>query len=74
MKHLLALLCLAVATTGNVDQDELFYMMSRGIEKRTAMQLMVFGFFEEVIEKVDSEELAENLRVLIRNKFESKIS
>lgn len=65
--------CSHGATTGNVDEDELFYMMSRGIPKRTAMQLMVFGFFEEVIEKVESEELAENLRQLVRNKFESKI-
>jgi hypothetical protein len=37
------------------------------------MQLMVFGFFEEVIEKVASDELAENLRQLIHNKFETKI-
>lgn len=65
--------CSHGATTGNVDEDELFYMMSRGISKRVAMQLMVFGFFEEVIEKVESDELAENLRILIRNKFESKI-
>lgn len=66
--------CSHGATTGNVDEDELFYMMSRGIEKRTAMQLMVFGFFEEVIEKLENEELADNLRILIRNKFESKIN
>jgi Fe-S cluster assembly protein SufD len=37
------------------------------------MQLMVFGFFEEVIEKIDSEELAENLRQLIHNKFDAKL-
>lgn len=65
--------CSHGATTGNVDEDELFYMMQRGIPKRDAMKLMVFGFFEEVIGKVDSDELAENLRELIRNKFESKI-
>lgn len=65
--------CSHGATTGNVDAEELFYMMQRGIAKRDAMKLMVFGFFEEVIEKVDSDELADNLRDLIRNKFESKI-
>jgi len=65
--------CSHGATTGNVDEEELFYMMSRGIPKRTAMQLMVFGFFEEVIEKVESEELAENLRQLIHKKFDAKI-
>ena len=66
--------CSHGATTGNVDQNELFYMMSRGISKRVAMQLMVFGFFEEVIEKVASDDLAENLRTMIRNKFDAKIS
>lgn len=66
--------CSHGATTGNVDEAELFYMMQRGIPRRVAMQLMVFGFFEEVIEKVESDELAENLRRLIHNKFDSKIS
>jgi Fe-S cluster assembly protein SufD len=66
--------CSHGATTGNVDEEELFYMMSRGISKRAAMQLMVFGFFEEVIEKVASDELAENLRQLIHKKFDAKIS
>jgi Fe-S cluster assembly protein SufD len=65
--------CSHGATTGNLDADELFYMMQRGIPRRTAMQLMVFGFFEEVIEKVDSAELAENLRQLIHKKFDAKI-
>lgn len=66
--------CSHGATTGNVDDEELFYMMQRGIPRRVAMQLMVFGFFEEVIEKIDSDELADNLRMLIHNKFDTKIS
>ena len=66
--------CSHGATTGNVDKEELFYMMQRGIPRRIAMQLMVFGFFEEVIEKIDSEELVENLRQLIHQKFSGKIS
>ncbi|HAY99590.1 MAG TPA: Fe-S cluster assembly protein SufD [Opitutae bacterium] len=66
--------CSHGATTGNVDQAELFYMMQRGIPRRVAMQLMVFGFFEEVIEKIDSDELADNLRDLIHKKFDAKIA
>lgn len=65
--------CSHGATTGNVDEEELFYMMSRGISKRAAMQLMVFGFFEEVIEQVASDELADNLRALIHKKFDAKL-
>ena len=66
--------CSHGATTGNVDEAELFYMMQRGIPRRVAMQLMVFGFFEEVIEKIDSDELADNFRQLIHNKFDAKIA
>ena len=65
--------CSHGATTGNVDPEELFYMMQRGISKREAMKLMVFGFFEEVIEKIDNEELADGLRELIHEKFDTKI-
>jgi len=66
--------CSHGATTGNVDQAELFYMMQRGIPRRVAMQLMVFGFFEEVIEKIENDELADNLRDLIHKKFDAKIA
>jgi Fe-S cluster assembly protein SufD len=65
--------CSHGATTGNVDAEELFYMMQRGITKREAMKLMVFGFFEEVIGKIETEELAESLRTLIHEKFDTKI-
>jgi Fe-S cluster assembly protein SufD len=66
--------CSHGATTGNVDEDELFYMMSRGIPRRVALQLMVFGFFEEIITQVNNEELADNLRQLIHKKFDAKIA
>ena len=66
--------CSHGATTGNVDEEELFYIMQRGISRRVAMQLMVFGFFEEIIDLIDNEELAENVRKLIHYKFDAKLS
>ena len=66
--------CSHGATTGNVDEEELFYIMQRGISRRVAMQLMVFGFFEEIIDLIDNEKLAENVRKLIHNKFDAKLS
>lgn len=65
--------CSHGATTGNIDSDELFYMLSRGIPHRVAMQLIVLGFFEEIIEKLGSDSLAENIRKLLERKFASKI-
>ena len=61
--------CSHGATTGRLDQNQLFYMLSRGIPKRIAQQLMVFGFFEEIIDKFDNQELANNIRSIIRSKL-----
>ena len=66
--------CSHGATTGNVDEEELFYIMQRGISRRVAMQLMIFGFFEEIIDLIDNEELNENVRKLIHHKFDAKLS
>ena len=65
--------CSHGATTGNIDKDELFYMLSRGIPHRVSMQLIVLGFFEEIIEKIGSDSLAKNIRKLLEQKFSSKI-
>ncbi|MEQ9823097.1 MAG: Fe-S cluster assembly protein SufD [Puniceicoccaceae bacterium] len=61
--------CSHGATTGQLDPEELFYMMQRGIPKRVAQQLMVFGFFEEVIEKFEDPEIQESVRKLVQSKF-----
>jgi len=61
--------CTHGATTSRLDPEELFYLRSRGLPKNVAYQLLVFGFFEEVIQKVESEALANLLRQLAREKF-----
>lgn len=62
--------CSHGATTGQVDESELFYLRSRGIPESTAYQLLVFGFFEEIVEKISNEELRENVRKLVQKKFQ----
>ncbi|HTB62126.1 MAG TPA: Fe-S cluster assembly protein SufD [Opitutales bacterium] len=61
--------CTHGATTSRLDPEELFYLRSRGVPKNVAYQLLVFGFFEEIIQKVENEALAELLRKLAREKF-----
>jgi len=61
--------CTHGATTSRLDPEELFYLRSRGISRESAYQLLVFGFFEEVIQKVDSEPLAALLRRRAWEKF-----
>lgn len=40
------------ATVGQLDQDQLFYMKARGIDTRTAKNLLVYGFYQDVIDQI----------------------
>jgi Fe-S cluster assembly protein SufD len=40
------------ATAGALEEDEMFYVMSRGLPRLEAEQLMVRGFFQRVVEKI----------------------
>jgi Fe-S cluster assembly protein SufD len=61
--------CTHGATSGQVDAEELFYMLSRGIPQRHAQQLIVFGFLNEVIERLGNEAIGNELRELVGRKF-----
>lgn len=61
--------CSHGATTGQVDENELFYLRARGIPLEVAQELLAQGFLEEVIAKVEDEEGAEALRGMLSAKF-----
>jgi Fe-S cluster assembly protein SufD len=61
--------CSHGATTGQVDENELFYLRARGIPLEAAQELLAQGFLEEVIAKVEDEEGAEALRGMLSAKF-----
>jgi Fe-S cluster assembly protein SufD len=53
--------CGHAASVGPVGEDELFYLMSRGIPLEEAERLIVFGFFQEVLDRVDIPEIRDGL-------------
>ena len=61
--------CTHGATSGQIDEEEFFYMLARGIPPKQARQLIVFGFLNEVIERLGNEAIAEELRALVSRKF-----
>jgi Fe-S cluster assembly protein SufD len=44
--------CAHGATVGQLDEDELFYLRSRGLKTETARALLTYGFAEDVISKI----------------------
>lgn len=53
--------CGHAATVGPVDQEALFYLQSRGLERRTALQLLVSGFFQSIAERTGVENIADDI-------------
>jgi Fe-S cluster assembly protein SufD len=49
--------CGHAASVGPVEEEQLFYLMSRGIPRDEAEKLIVFGFFNEVLERITLEEV-----------------
>jgi Fe-S cluster assembly protein SufD len=61
--------CTHGATSGQINEDEMFYLRSRGIPLKTAQRLIVNGFLNEVIRRLDESMIAEHLNRLIEQKF-----
>jgi Fe-S cluster assembly protein SufD len=70
--------CSHGSTTGQVDDTELFYLMSRGIPRREAEKLVVFGFFGEVTSRIPLKGLKGKLDRAIEGKiglgFEERVA
>ena len=61
--------CTHGATSGQLDEDEMFYLLARGIPAPVARQLLVGGFLNEVMERLPDRILVEKLEGLIATKF-----
>lgn len=61
--------CTHGATNGTLDPEQLFYLRQRGIPESEARALLIRGFFEEVLGKLESDALADVLRESLSEKF-----
>jgi Fe-S cluster assembly protein SufD len=60
--------CSHGATVGTVQEQEVFYLMSRGIDRISAEKLIVGGFFEPVIAEMPLESVRQRLRDIVEQK------
>jgi Fe-S cluster assembly protein SufD len=61
--------CTHGATSGQIDEDELFYLRTRGIPTRVAQRLLVTGFLDEVIQRLNHPVIGDYLHRLVEKKF-----
>jgi Fe-S cluster assembly protein SufD len=53
--------CTHGATLGKVNREELFYLMARGLSRAEAERLIVRGFFQDVLDRIELEPVREAL-------------
>jgi Fe-S cluster assembly protein SufD len=61
--------CTHGATVSKIEEEYIFYLMSRGISRTEAEKLIVDGFFDEVIERVPVESVQRTVREAIDMKI-----
>lgn len=61
--------CTHGATSGEINEDELFYMQARGIRKEAGRRLIVDGFFQSLLERLGNAPLRAHLSRLVSAKL-----
>ena len=52
--------CSHGSTSGNIDENSIFYLMSRGLSHDQSKKLLTNGFLNEVVEKITNESEIKN--------------
>ena len=66
--------CSHGSTVGQLDEEALYYLRSRGICERNARRLLLFAFANEMAEFVDIESLRERLNDMIRRRLSGELT
>jgi Fe-S cluster assembly protein SufD len=56
------------ATVGKLDEEQLFYLMARGLSRKQAVQMLVMAFLAPVLDQIPVEEMREELTRLMGEK------
>jgi Fe-S cluster assembly protein SufD len=65
--------CAHGATVGQLEEEELFYLLTRGLPESLARNLLTYGFAEEVISKIGIESIKSELDEAVLNRLNAKL-
>jgi Fe-S cluster assembly protein SufD len=61
--------CSHASTVGPIDEEQRFYLESRGVRPEVAERLVVLGFFDEVLAQLPATDLVDGLRARVATKL-----
>jgi Fe-S cluster assembly protein SufD len=61
--------CSHGSTTGQLDDEAIFYLRARGLSEKAARNLMVSAFIGDVLDKIENQKVLENVQSIIQKKY-----
>ncbi len=61
--------CSHGSTIGPIDEEQLYYLQSRGIDARAARQIIIAGFLEPIVKEIPEEKIREQWREAFRHEI-----
>ena len=65
--------CSHGATVGQLEDEELFYLLSRGLNDTLARNLLTYGFAEEIVNKIEIESIKKELDEAVLNRLNTSL-
>lgn len=65
--------CSHGATVGQLEEEELFYLLTRGLPETLARNLLTYGFAEQIINKIGIESIKKELDAAVLNRLNTKL-
>lgn len=65
--------CSHGATVGQLEEEELFYLLTRGLPETLARNLLTYGFAEEIINKIGIESIKKDLDNIVLNRLNTTL-
>ncbi|HEY0457564.1 MAG TPA: Fe-S cluster assembly protein SufD [Pyrinomonadaceae bacterium] len=65
--------CAHGATVGQLEDEELFYLLSRGLNETLARNLLTYGFAEEIVNKIEVESIKKQLDEAVLNRLQTNL-
>ena len=60
------------ASVSPIDEEKIFYLLSRGIDEQSARRMITLGFFDPLIKGIKSDEIRAKIRYLIEMKWQGQ--
>lgn len=66
--------CSHGSTIGQIDEEAMFYLRSRGISERSARTLLLYAFCDEVVQKIDFAPLRQRMTDIIKQRLHGELT